>query len=110
MRRRPHIGLAGIAILGLVALSILGSRLAGAVSPGSAQLARAPAPVPSDSQRIATFAGGGFWSMQKAFDGIPRVVSTTADRKSTRLNSSHQIISYAVFFLKKKKKRKIDVV
>src|SRR5207244_6104962 len=27
-----------------------------------------------------------------------------ADRKSTRLNSSHQIISYAVFCLKKKKK------
>src|SRR5207244_13236914 len=27
------------------------------------------------------------------------------DRKSTRLNSSHQIISYAVFCLKKKKKR-----
>src|SRR5258708_14198434 len=25
------------------------------------------------------------------------------DRESTRLNSSHQIISYAVFFLKKKK-------
>src|SRR5258708_17850831 len=29
------------------------------------------------------------------------------DRKSTRLNSSHQIISYAVFCLKKKKKRNI---
>src|SRR5207244_7725566 len=28
----------------------------------------------------------------------------TADRKSTRLNSSHQIISYAVFCLKKKTK------
>src|SRR5258708_28671855 len=28
------------------------------------------------------------------------------DRKSTRLNSSHQIISYAVFCLKKKKQRK----
>src|SRR5438552_13733674 len=27
------------------------------------------------------------------------------DRKSTRLNSSHQIISYAVFCLKKKKKK-----
>src|SRR5215216_7331563 len=27
------------------------------------------------------------------------------DRKSTRLNSSHQIISYAVFCLKKKNKR-----
>src|SRR5207244_11956121 len=32
-----------------------------------------------------------------------------ADRKSTRLNSSHQIISYAVFCLKKKKtKNKIN--
>src|SRR5258708_21881934 len=30
-------------------------------------------------------------------------VSIFADRKSTRLNSSHQIISYAVFCLKKKK-------
>src|SRR5215216_7100055 len=29
------------------------------------------------------------------------------DRKSTRLNSSHQIISYAVFCLKKKKKNQI---
>src|SRR5437879_13912409 len=28
------------------------------------------------------------------------------DRKSTRLNSSHRCISYAVFCLKKKKKRK----
>src|SRR5258708_10555100 len=28
----------------------------------------------------------------------------TEDRKSTRLNSSHQIISYAVFCLKKKQK------
>src|SRR5947208_9338061 len=28
------------------------------------------------------------------------------DRKSSRLNSSHQIISYAVFCLKKKKKNK----
>src|SRR5437867_10046145 len=29
------------------------------------------------------------------------------DRKSTRLNSSHRTISYAVFCLKKKKKKKI---
>src|SRR5258708_31588392 len=29
-----------------------------------------------------------------------------SDRKSTRLNSSHQIISYAVFCLKKKKKNR----
>src|SRR5258708_26020000 len=31
------------------------------------------------------------------------VCTNNADRKSTRLNSSHQIISYAVFCLKKKK-------
>src|SRR5438552_4860560 len=31
------------------------------------------------------------------------------DRKSTRLNSSHQIISYAVFCLKKKKKRMVSL-
>src|SRR2546426_8305879 len=30
------------------------------------------------------------------------------DRKSTRLNSSHLVISYAVFCLKKKKKKMID--
>src|SRR5207244_7207626 len=32
-----------------------------------------------------------------------KVIEEMADRKSTRLNSSHQIISYAVFCLKKKK-------
>src|SRR5690625_6687175 len=38
---------------------------------------------------------------------IPRESTETArDRKSTRLNSSHVAISYAVFCLKKKKKRK----
>src|SRR5258708_22916939 len=34
---------------------------------------------------------------------LTAVNSDTGDRKSTRLNSSHQIISYAVFCLKKKK-------
>src|SRR2546426_8395239 len=38
----------------------------------------------------------------RAFDGEP----TGLDRKSTRLNSSHLVISYAVFCLKKKKKIK----
>src|SRR5438034_2789167 len=31
------------------------------------------------------------------------------DRKSTRLNSSHTVISYAVFCLKKKKKQKTKI-
>src|SRR5947208_13635421 len=34
--------------------------------------------------------------------GLPRGATAAEDRKSTRLNSSHQIISYAVFCLKKK--------
>src|SRR5258708_11524767 len=34
----------------------------------------------------------------------PACRASPIDRKSTRLNSSHQIISYAVFCLKKKKK------
>src|SRR5438445_2019381 len=33
-----------------------------------------------------------------------RIIQTARDRKSTRLNSSHANISYAVFCLKKKKK------
>src|SRR5574337_1675647 len=36
--------------------------------------------------------------------GIGRRKGTWQDRKSTRLNSSHHSISYAVFCLKKKKK------
>src|SRR5256885_3178270 len=35
---------------------------------------------------------------------------TEGDRKSTRLNSSHLVISYAVFCLKKKKKHKMKFV
>src|SRR5438105_10581703 len=34
------------------------------------------------------------------------VADAVSDRKSTRLNSSHEWISYAVFCLKKKKKKK----
>ena len=44
-------------------------------------------------------------------DTVPLVVpevngADVEDRKSTRLNSSHALISYAVFCLKKKKKQK----
>src|SRR5262245_64847550 len=40
---------------------------------------------------------------ERHFDGM-----TLGDRKSTRLNSSHLGISYAVFCLKKKKKKKAN--
>src|SRR5258708_38945605 len=41
---------------------------------------------------------------KKMLAAAPMVMMANRDRKSTRLNSSHQIISYAVFCLKKKKK------
>src|SRR3989442_11738773 len=40
----------------------------------------------------------------------PERVSSLLDRKSTRLNSSHVRISYAVFCLKKKKKTEIEIM
>src|SRR5256885_8719277 len=48
------------------------------------------------------------------FDGTPVLsclllgLACSGDRKSTRLNSSHLVISYAVFCLKKKKRRYYD--
>src|SRR5688572_31225968 len=51
----------------------------------------------------------------RAADRLPRGESGGAmpvrgsDRKSTRLNSSHSQISYAVFCLKKKKKQKKQI-
>src|SRR5258708_26469050 len=46
-----------------------------------------------------------FVLLADALEGLPHV----GDRKSTRLNSSHQIISYAVFCLKKKKIQNINL-
>src|SRR5690242_21509696 len=53
----------------------------------------------------ATLAGAawaGIAGVLKATTGAHEVISTIIDRKSTRLNSSHMSISYAVFCLKKK--------
>src|SRR2546430_13349072 len=44
-----------------------------------------------------------FVNTQKAFTFPPNANDQPLDRKSTRLNSSHSQISYAVFCLKKKK-------
>src|SRR2546427_6228034 len=45
------------------------------------------------------------WGGQIAMYGRGRGACRSTDRKSTRLNSSHSQISYAVFCLKKKKKK-----
>src|SRR5436190_4915645 len=49
-----------------------------------------------------------FFNTTLTLPGIAGFVLTIgADRKSTRLNSSHTVISYAVFCLKKKKKSRL---
>src|SRR5256885_7384365 len=81
-------------------------------------LFRSPADAARHARRTATvglgFIGGpdrgaGVGSkVERCLERRPRNTNRTlrcrGDRKSTRLNSSHLVISYAVFCLKKKKK------
>src|SRR2546426_6578680 len=57
--------------------------------------------------RRAPRAGGGAAHAPRRCAGV---FPSDADRKSTRLNSSHLVISYAVFCLKKKKTLHIGFV
>src|SRR5260221_1657445 len=47
------------------------------------------------------------WNVQHHFPFLELQENIRRDRKSTRLNSSHTVISYAVFCLKKKTKQTI---
>src|SRR5437773_8897823 len=52
---------------------------------------------------VATLGEGPVFGEEVRFEvSFPRPIDLPADRKSTRLNSSHITISYAVFCLKKK--------
>src|SRR5690606_39707766 len=65
----------------------------GRLRPDVAHLERLGAHEPSDSTYTRAISSSPLWS------------STSKDRKSTRLNSSHVKISYAVFCLKKKRRK-----
>src|SRR3712207_9283534 len=54
------------------------------------------------SQRPARLTRWVSWRASRTRETFGRSSSSTKDRKSTRLNSSHANISYAVFCLKKK--------
>src|SRR5207245_6192755 len=54
--------------------------------------------------RSAAGCGGGSGGGSRGTPAGTYTIAVTGDRKSTRLNSSHGSISYAVFCLKKKKK------
>src|SRR2546427_5123860 len=60
-------------------------------------------PLP-EPQRAALLAAMGTVELLLRSGAVSLSVENPVDRKSTRLNSSHSQISYAVFCLKKKKK------
>src|SRR2546426_9286337 len=57
-----------------------------------------------------TLNGGSASIAYNAKSWLSGVADFGGDRKSTRLNSSHLVISYAVFCLKKKKKNIKDMI
>src|SRR5256885_2759961 len=81
--------LATAAAIATVAIAGMGAKPPAPLAPAQDQPISAGAWNPADS--ASDSAGGGDLAEQPT------------DRKSTRLNSSHLVISYAVFCLKKKK-------
>src|SRR5438105_12562556 len=75
-------------------------------------VAGAPTPMPTNYNALGGFGFNPYDPRrdprEATFDGRPAMQTggSSSDRKSTRLNSSHEWISYAVFCLKKKKKTK----
>src|SRR5438034_3552391 len=62
-------------------------------------------------QKQAVESARGLIAKAREINGVRAIIENLGpadgeDRKSTRLNSSHTVISYAVFCLKKKKKKK----
>src|SRR2546422_5464340 len=49
-------------------------------------------------------------ALRRHDDQNAKLILSELDRKSTRLNSSHGYISYAVFCLKKKKKTTVNIL
>src|SRR3712207_7148922 len=58
------------------------------------------------SRRGKVPASTSCWVSRSHSSSLPSTHTTRSDRKSTRLNSSHANISYAVFCLEKKNKSK----
>src|SRR5262245_64011993 len=68
------------------------------------------AAVPPDRELQDVRPGGPAHQRRPRLGDRARLHPPEADRKSTRLNSSHLGISYAVFCLKKKKKKKNKLI
>src|SRR2546430_7393088 len=66
-------------------------------------------PIYDGSSGAAELSGSHAGLDAKLVNRVSRRKENDGDRKSTRLNSSHSQISYAVFCLKKKKQLHIDI-
>src|SRR5256885_10616626 len=68
---------------------------------------------PTNQRKTDTPPTGSWWEGLLVGRGVGHrrgaAIDPLEDRKSTRLNSSHLVISYAVFCLKKKKKVEYNV-
>src|SRR5437763_96926 len=100
---------------GLLSLAIAGVRAVLAIALATGSFFAAPAPtelytlslhdaLPICADQLAMGPGGDHLAFHEQDDLV--VEGEVVDRKSTRLNSSHRCISYAVFCLKKKKKNR----
>src|SRR2546422_867473 len=78
----------------------VGQTIAWLVSPGEQ-----PPAEPLAAPPAARAAVGALYERPGRSQTAPTELGSNSDRKSTRLNSSHGYISYAVFCLKKKKKQ-----
>src|SRR5690242_726957 len=104
-RRPPTIGLVAAALAAVIVVGgfvgLLGAR--GLIGPthGATPTATTKPAATATTAAVATQTAG--LTPAPTATNAPFVCANPADRKSTRLNSSHMSISYAVFCLKKKK-------
>src|SRR5207248_6762288 len=100
--RREGLDVIGVVPINL-AQALLGSRIKVKTLDGKRVVLR----IPSGTQHGQKFriAGHGIEKNGRRGDMYVEAHEGIRDRKSTRLNSSHRTISYAVFCLKKKKKQ-----
>src|SRR5215211_8208187 len=113
----------GLPQLGLVRFTVLESAILGlalneaaylseilrggilSVAKGQTEAARALGLKPFQNFRLVVLPQALRVIIPPLGNSVNGLLKTTSDRKSTRLNSSHTVISYAVFCLKKKKKK-----
>src|SRR5699024_12599812 len=84
-------------------LFLISTRWVSPLNPGVDCMVTCMASGPTEAREAATVTFTFVGNRRMASTALPVNTTFCSDRKSTRLNSSHVSISYAVFCLKKKK-------